>query len=165
MKVQGHASSLLCSRRNEGDHRSIKMEARLTPNISGPWLSVRLRREQTRELTCECSFVILGEKWWGRRGRGSITNSLLSNDIPEWKLKDMSFSAKVRAIYGTTLKIQFMNVSDIKEDHTSFVKSIPCARPVRLFPVDEEKIKFHVGIFHVNGFLFYAAGSACECHL
>ena len=45
LKTQGHASSLLCIRRNEGDHRSIKMEARLTPNISGPLLSVRLRKE------------------------------------------------------------------------------------------------------------------------
>ena len=81
------------------------MESRLTPNISASLLAARLRRPQTNILTEECGFLTFAEKAWGKRGRGSVVNQLLSHEIPEWKLKDFTFADKVRRIYGATVFI------------------------------------------------------------
>ena len=43
IKVRGHASSLICSRRNDGDHRHLKIISRPTSNVSSPLLMARLR--------------------------------------------------------------------------------------------------------------------------
>ena len=66
MHVRGHATALLCSRRNEGDHRNLKLEARLAYNISGPLLMARLRNGQTIDNMNAADFVTFAGRYFCR---------------------------------------------------------------------------------------------------
>ena len=68
-KVRGHATALLVSRRNEGDHRSLSMLARTMPNASAVLLMARLRRPQLNDRLKHTEFVTFLEKKWGCVGR------------------------------------------------------------------------------------------------
>ena len=62
LTVRGHASALVANRRNEGDHRSMHLNLRLTPNVSPALLMARLRWNQTEDLLKLSSFVSFAGK-------------------------------------------------------------------------------------------------------
>ena len=45
----GHAFALLCSIRNEGDHRDIKLNTGTTPMITTPLIAAMIRQRQVLE--------------------------------------------------------------------------------------------------------------------
>ncbi len=104
----GHASSLLCARRQEGDHRSIKVDIRSMPNSTPQHIMAFLRRRQTDELRNEASFVEFAASVWERKGRGSVPHQLLEHRFPFWQATGWHFPAKARRVYGSTVAEQFV---------------------------------------------------------
>ena len=92
--VRGHAIALFVSRRNEGDHRNLKLDMRGAYNIGGPLVMSRLRHGQTAELMAQSAFVSFAGKTWTRRGAGSAVNILLSHMFPVFRLNEMTLGTR-----------------------------------------------------------------------
>ena len=60
-KARGHALSLLVSRRHEGDHRSMHMLARSSPNVPGALLMARLRYPKVERLLAKPFHYVHGK--------------------------------------------------------------------------------------------------------
>ena len=80
--VRGHATSLVVSRRNEGDHRNMNLNLRTTPNASGPLMMARLRSPQVETLLKQSGFVVFAGKAWPRRGKHSAPHAVPRRSAP-----------------------------------------------------------------------------------
>ena len=138
MFVRGHATALLCSRRNEGDHRNLKLESRHTYNISAVLLMSRLRSGQTADDMDAASFVTFAGKAWHRRGNGAIANLLLEHIYPAFRLHDMSWHTKTMRVYGSVLSDLFADQSEAKAAVSTFkALTLPCRRTL-LTPLESQ---------------------------
>lgn len=129
--VRGHASALRCSRRNEGDHRNIKLEVRSTFNISAPLVLSRLRSGQTTERMRKSAFVSLVEKLWHKRGKGSVANVLLKHLVPQFRLAEMTWHKKCLHILAFAASDLFDDTPNAKHLVRDFKLALPhCPRAI-----------------------------------
>ena len=138
MHVRGHATALLCSRRNEGDHRNLKLEARLAYNISGPLLMARLRNGQTTDNMNAADFVTLAGKLWNSRGKSNVVNQLLEHLFPLWQLVDMSWHTRILHVYGPSPTELFTDLSAARTEVASFKALQPAVRRTVLTPLEQQ---------------------------
>ena len=150
MYVRGHATALLSSHRNEGDHRNLRLDSRSTYNISAPLLMARLRHEQTQEYMQMASFIAFASKHWHRRGKGSVTHQLLSHMFPAYRLNEMSWHMKSLHVYASAISDLFADVSPAAGLVRNFKLSLfPAARTV-LTPVEKEAVQMCTSAFQLG---------------
>ena len=150
VSIRGHASALLVNRRNEGDHRSIHLSLRLTPNISPALVMARLRWQQTEQLLTSSSFVTFAAKLWSRRGKHSITHQLLDHKHPHFQIDEMSWLEKVSSVYGTSLSDTFADTSTTSEAIVAFNAQVLRATPPVHTPLESDMIAMYRNIFEVG---------------
>lgn len=111
MKIRGHASGLLVSRANEGDHRNMKSNTRFAPNVSAALIMARLRTLQCLESMKTCAFIVSASRNWPTRMNGSIVNQLLEHRYPPWRLFEIITHEKVQHVYGSSMQSLFADFS------------------------------------------------------
>ena len=125
MKVRGHASSLICSRRNEGDHRNLKIISRPTTNVSAPLLMARLRAPDLAPQLKQGTFISFCAKHWPARGRHSVVHQLLAHRFPAWKINELSWHQRCLHVYGCASSDIFEDTADVHRAVVAFKLAQP----------------------------------------
>ena len=161
VKVRGHAISLLVSRRNEGDHRSMNMLAIDTPNVSGQLLMARLRRPQLDRLLTHNTFVTFLSKHWNGRGNSSIVARLLEHRLSQWKHNELSFYEKARLIYACDRSEMFVDTTPTQLALANAIASQPRVTREPITPVEEALVQLWYAVFK-TGCIFGMAARCCK---
>ena len=129
-----YAFSLRVSSKNEGDHRTIKCEARVANNIALPaYLCAHLRKGDCFRYTRNEAFIQFAQKLWHRRGTRELSSCLLQGYIPSSQLVSMGWSKMVRHIYQFDVKEQYCDTQQVSQSvalHKRHVKEHCTAPPV-----------------------------------
>lgn len=109
--VASYAFATICNRKNEGDHRSIKLEARAGSRVLPPYLCAKLRRKDILEHCDDPDFLRFAGTVWRKRGTRELAASLLAGEVATAKLVRMGWREKVQRIYQFDLCEKFLDTS------------------------------------------------------
>lgn len=117
--VSSYSFMLLCGTRNEGDHRTIKLESRhAVGSVTPPYLCSRLRLKDILA-NCECQqFATFVRNACSSRGRKSLFCQLLQGEFSYQRLLGMSWSRKCSHVYQYDLQELFKDTGEATSEIT-----------------------------------------------
>ena len=146
--LMGHAFALLCSIRNEGDHRDIKLKTRTTPRIGAPLIVARKRRRQALEHMAKdtalrdqfCRAIRRREV-----GANSI-NALLEHRLPRYSLVRKPFSLKAEHMYESRMEDHARDTTGPRVELQRFVVATPRPQACLVTTTEQLCISFPTGV-------------------
>lgn len=104
--LASYSFALLISSKNEGDHRSVKLDVAIS-SVSPAFLCARSRLDGILDHLDNGDFMACARKLWMRRGKNEVSISLLCGEFLSQHLMLMQWPARCKHIYQYSLKDQF----------------------------------------------------------